>query len=123
MRSFKETYQAHQRQVELEQRAWLHRRRLTPSEAALWEQLRRRKLGVMFRRQVPLCGRYIADFYAPAVRLVIEVDGGSHRGRGCADALRDFVLFRTGVRVLRVSAGLVIRDVQKAVSLIAKALE
>jgi Protein of unknown function (DUF559) len=33
---------------------------------------------VVFRWQVPLLGRFIADFLAPAERLVIEVDGGHH---------------------------------------------
>jgi hypothetical protein len=69
------------RQAELEQYAWRNRRALTDSEAVLWEALRARKLGVQFRRQVPLCGRFIADFYAAAAQLVVEVDGGSHRGR------------------------------------------
>jgi hypothetical protein len=30
---------------------------------------------------VPLAGRYIVDFCAPAVRLVVEVDGAYHRER------------------------------------------
>jgi very-short-patch-repair endonuclease len=95
---------------------------LTDSEAVLWEALRRRQLGVQFRRQVPLCGRYIADFYAAATRLVVEVDGGSHRGREKADARRDRVLARAGVRVVRVSSDVVMGDVRAAVALVAKAL-
>lgn len=74
---------------------------------------------MQFRRQVPLCGRYIADFYAAAARLVVEVDGGSHRAR--ADARHDRVLERAGVRVVRVSAELVMRDVGAAVKLVARA--
>jgi Protein of unknown function (DUF559) len=34
-----------------------------------------------FRRQAPLLGRFVADFLAPAQRLVIEVDGVYHRER------------------------------------------
>ena len=34
-------------------------------------------LGVQFYRQRPI-GNYIVDFFAPAVRLVIEVDGAHH---------------------------------------------
>jgi hypothetical protein len=44
------------------------RGRLTPSEEVLWQALRGRKLGVEFRRQVVLCARCIADFFA-AVRI------------------------------------------------------
>jgi very-short-patch-repair endonuclease len=48
---------------------------LTDSEQRLWSRLRRRQiLGVQFYRQKPL-GNYIADFYAPKVNLVIEIDG------------------------------------------------
>lgn len=51
----------------------------TPSEAALWRALRARQLGVEVRRQVVI-GEFIADFVVPAAWLVIEVDGGAHRG-------------------------------------------
>ncbi len=44
---------------------------LTPSEAALWAQLSGRKLGVQFRRQVVVGGRFIADFLAPSARLIV----------------------------------------------------
>ena len=46
--------------------------------ACLWARIRGRPLGVAIRQQVPLLGRFIADFYAPARRLVIEVDGAYH---------------------------------------------
>jgi very-short-patch-repair endonuclease len=110
------------RSAQLEQYAWRNRREPTNSEPALWEALRGRRLGVQFRRQVPLCGRYIADFYAPVARLVVEVDGGYHRGRKHADARRDRVLRRAGLRVVRVSAALVAKDVRAAVQLVIQAL-
>jgi very-short-patch-repair endonuclease len=74
---------------------------LTESEAKLWEAIRGRKLGVQFRRQVVLLGRYIVDFYAPSLRLVVEVDGGYHRLRKSADARRDRELRRAGYTVVR----------------------
>jgi very-short-patch-repair endonuclease len=36
--------------------------------------------GLSFRRQHPI-GRYIVDFYCPAIRLAVEVDGGQHNER------------------------------------------
>ena len=58
------------------------RKRSTPAEALLWEALRDKQLdGVKFYRQRPFT-RYILDFYAPAVKLVIEIDGGIHETRG-----------------------------------------
>jgi very-short-patch-repair endonuclease len=59
---------------------------------------------VRFRRQVVLLDRYIVDFYAPSLRLVVEVDGGYHRLRKTADARRDRELRRAGYTVLRVRA-------------------
>jgi very-short-patch-repair endonuclease len=61
-------------------------------------------------------GRFIADFLAPAERLVVEVDGGHHAERGRADARRDAVLARVGYRVLRLEAALVVGDIDAAVS-------
>jgi hypothetical protein len=36
------------------------------------------QLGVAFRRQVRIDNRHIVDFSAPSLKLVVEVDGGSH---------------------------------------------
>jgi guanylate kinase len=102
------------RQVELGQYALRNRRAPTESEARLWEALRGRKLGVTFRRQVVLLDRYIVDFYAPKLRLVVEVDGGYHRLRKSADARRDRELHRAGYRVLRLPATLVVERLAAA---------
>jgi very-short-patch-repair endonuclease len=87
---------------------------LTATEELLWARIRGRRLGVVFRRQVPLLGRFIADFLAPAQRLVIEVDGAYHGERGRADARRDAALERAGYRVLRIEASLVVSDIERA---------
>lgn len=111
-----------QRQLRLEQYACQNRRSLTESEARLWSALRARQLGPQFRRQVPLAGRYIADFCAPAVRLVVEVDGGCHERKRQGDRRRDTVLAELGYRVVRVSAELVMRDLTEAVAVVRGAL-
>lgn len=104
-------------------RAHSMRRQMTPSEALLWHHgLRAGQLGVAFKRQVPLCGRFIADFVAPARRLVVEVDGGWHTRRGAADRRRDAALARAGYRVLRIEAELVHRDLPAALSRVRAAL-
>jgi very-short-patch-repair endonuclease len=51
--------------------------RTNPTDAELhrWYRLRRKQIfGVQFYRQKPV-GNYIADFYAPAAKLVVEPDG------------------------------------------------
>jgi very-short-patch-repair endonuclease len=87
----------------------------------IWERLRGSRLGVGFRRQL-VVGGYIVDFAAPAVRLVVEVDGGYHCERQRADARRDRAIERLGWRVLRVRAAMVERDLEAAVALVAAAI-
>ena len=94
----------------------------TASEAALWQALRGGALGVAFKRQVPLGDRYIADFFAPSKRLIVEVDGSVHRGSRAADRRRDEKLRRLGYRVVRVEASLVLHNLQTALAIVAAAL-
>lgn len=91
-----------------------HRCSPTWSEAALWRLIQGGKTGVWFRRQV-VVSRFIVDFLAPAVRLVVEVDGELHARRRSADARRDRVLTRLGYRVLRLDADLVLKHPEEAV--------
>ncbi|MBI3330414.1 MAG: endonuclease domain-containing protein, partial [Nitrospinae bacterium] len=73
------------------------------SEQMLWTRLRRKQLcGVQFYRQKAI-DNYIVDFYAPRVKLVVEVDGSQHldADHAPADARRDAYLEGQGVRVLR----------------------
>jgi very-short-patch-repair endonuclease len=70
------------------------RKHPTPSEAILWEHLRRRAvLGTRWRRQHPI-GLYIADFACLTHKLIVEVDGASHSEE--RDAVRDRLLAREG---------------------------
>lgn len=63
---------------ELEERRKNLRKKLTAAEAALWRLLKGRQLeGRKFRRQHSV-GKYVLDFYCPAERLAIELDGEHH---------------------------------------------
>lgn len=95
----------------------------TASEARLFEALRGGRLGFSFRRQVPVLGRFIADLLAPAVRLVVDVDGPYHSSRTSADARRDRALVRAGCRVLRLDAQLVMANLRAAVATVAAEVE
>jgi very-short-patch-repair endonuclease len=94
----------------------------TASERLLWSRICGRQLGVVFRRQVPLLGRFVADFLVPAPRLVVEVDGAYHGQRERADARRDAALARAGYRILRVEAEHVMREIEVVVARIERAL-
>jgi len=108
----------------LQDRARAMRASPTFAEQKLWETaLRGSNLGVSFRRQVPVIGRYVADFAAPAARLIVEVDGPHHARRRPADARRDERLRCAGWRVVRVPEELVRKDFAAAVALVVRALE
>ena len=99
-----------------------HRSSLTESEARLWSALKARQLGVTFRRQVPVGGQYIADFLAPSLGLIVEVDGAYHARRQRADARRDRKLALLGYPVVRLRADIVCSNLAAAVALVRAAL-
>jgi very-short-patch-repair endonuclease len=76
----------------------------------------------LLRRQAVI-GDCIVDFLAPAVSLVVEVDGGYHRRRCRADARRDRYLERAGYRVRRFEAQQVMADLPGVLALIVEQLD
>jgi leucyl-tRNA synthetase len=96
----------------------------TLTESIFWQILRRDQLGVSFRRQV-VVGRFVADFLAPKIKLIVEVDGGYHSdpARVRADARRDRDLGRLGYRVIHVPADMVEHRLVEAVAMIVMAIE
>ena len=76
---------------------------MTPQESLLWSYLRKKQIkNVQFFRQRAI-GRYIVDFYAPSVKLIIEVDGAHHLKPEILerDQKRDASLRNLGLHVLR----------------------
>jgi very-short-patch-repair endonuclease len=92
---------------------------MTLPEGMLWQALRQRPDGLKFRRQHPV-GRCIVDFYCPAARLVIEVDGEAHNmgDRPERDWRRDAWLEDQRIKVLRFGARDVISDLGSVVTAI-----
>ena len=112
-----------QKQSVLSERAAQMRHAPTASEARLFEAIRGGRLGVTFRRQVPVLGRFIGDLLASEVKLIVEIDGGYHAERAAADARRDRALVEAGYRVVRLEEELVMRDVEAAVARVAAEIE
>ena len=90
------------------------RRDMTPAEKTLWQELRANRLGVHFRRQQIIAG-FIVDFYCHKATLVIEVDGGIHDLQQEADALREKVLSKMGLTIVRFRNEEVIQDLPTVV--------
>lgn len=79
------------------------RNNMPPTEKILWEKLRRRQIeGCKFRRQYSI-GAFVVDFYAPELKLAIELDGESHfvDGAQTYDQERDAFLVSKGTRMMR----------------------
>jgi len=85
------------------------RRRLSLPEQLLWRLVRLSRGELRFRRQHPI-GPYVADFYCPSAKLVIEIDGATHDYREAQDMRRDEYMESLGLRVLRVAAAEVLAD-------------
>lgn len=79
------------------------RNNMTKEEKHLWYDFLK-KLNVDFKRQ-KIIGNYIVDFYCPAAKMVIELDGSQHyeAENKAADKVRDEYLAGLGVRVFRYS--------------------
>ena len=77
------------------------RKDMTLSEILLWQHIKGKQLlGYDFHRQKPI-DEYVADFYCPRLKLVIEIDGDSHDGKEDADRKRQEKLESLGLTVLR----------------------
>ncbi len=90
------------------------RNNLTPAEAKFWKAVRNKNLeGRKFRRQHSI-GTYILDFYCPAEKLAVELDGEIHFNDMSReyDGKRKFYLQSCGIRVLRFENKLVFQDLE-----------
>ncbi|MDP3993672.1 MAG: DUF559 domain-containing protein [bacterium] len=76
----------------------------TKAERLLWVKLKNSQTGHKFRRQQSI-GLYVVDFYCPALKLVIEVDGETHSDSSVLqnDAVKERFLEGNGLIVKRIS--------------------
>ena len=66
----------------------------------LWNRLKNRQFfNLDFDRQ-KVIGNYIVDFYCPQLKLVIEIDGGSHDNKLSYDLERDEYFKTLGLQVV-----------------------
>ena len=98
-------------------------RNATRQEGVLWHVfLKKHKIN--FSRQYRI-GNYILDFYAPSIRLAIEIDGGQHyEDRSLAyDVARTEYLNARGICVLRFTNSDVDKSLIAVMSAINKEIE
>ena len=77
------------------------RNNMSEPEKQLWFRLRNKQFyGVKFRRQYSV-GVYILDFYAPELKLGIEIDGDSHAENPKYEQERTEFIQSFGITVVR----------------------
>ncbi len=96
---------------------------MTLGEITLWREIKRRKTGVRFSRQIPI-DNFIVDFYCKNLMLAIEVDGSIHfeEGHQENDAERQKRLESLGITMIRFSdldvknnLGWVLTEIEKTI--------
>ena len=90
------------------------RKNMTDAEKHLWSKIRKKQLkNYQFYRQKNI-GNYIVDFYCPAAKLIVEVDGGHHFVgiNTQKDKTRDDYLDNLGFKVLRFSNTDIFKDTE-----------
>jgi very-short-patch-repair endonuclease len=96
--------------IELKERSRNLRNNSTLSEVLLWNKLKSGKMmGYKFNRQKPLLN-YIVDFYCKKLKLVIEIDGCSHRNKYDRDLIRQRKLEALDLNFLRFDDLMVKKD-------------
>lgn len=90
-------------------RAQQMRESMTRAEAKLWAILEpmgfQAQTPIQVSRKQAAAGKklYIMDFYHPAARVCVEVDGSVHRRRTTSDRRRDTALRMNGIVTFRVT--------------------
>ncbi len=95
----------------------------TYAEKILWMSLRRRQIcDVRFLRQYSV-NYFVIDFYAPKIKLAIEVDGSSHIGKEDYDKSRQDYIEDFGIRVIRFTNENVIGNINKVIAQIVEVVK
>ena len=91
------------RKSEQEKRQYL-RNNMTYCEKIVWLHLRKKQLGYRFLRQYSI-DHYIIDFYCPALKLAIELDGEVHEqpDQKRRDIIRQRYLEKFGITFVRIT--------------------
>ena len=103
----------------------------TVSEILFWDAVRKRRVNNMrFLRQYPIIFQYnnkerffIADFYCPEKRLVVEIDGEIHKKQKDYDELRDDLITRLGYNIVRFTNDEVKTDIENILNRLKEVLK
>lgn len=90
----------------------------------MWQHIRRKALGVRFRRQHAI-GDYIVDFVCLDIKLIIEVDGDYHftEEQRRLDAIRSDFLYKMGFYVMRFTNTQILVDTENSLERIKETID
>lgn len=74
------------------------------SEEWFKNELKQSGIKIKYLQNFPILKKYFADFYFRKQKLIIEIDGSSHKGKEEYDKKRDTILMYAGYKVIRVQA-------------------
>ena len=79
------------------------RKRMTKQERHLWYDFLKSYEYQFYRQRI--IDRFIADFYCPAAKLVVELDGGQHytEKKMLDDEHRSLIINQYGIHVVRIA--------------------
>jgi very-short-patch-repair endonuclease len=96
------------------------RHNIPPAEKIIWERLRNRQIeACKFRRQYSI-DVFVIDFYAPELKLALEIDGDSHFQDGIEayDYQRQSFIESKGIRFLRFTNQQVYENLEGVITMI-----
>ena len=81
------------------------------AEKFIWKAiLSKKQTGHKFLRQRPI-DNFIVDFFAPTLKLIIEIDGNSHLNKGSYDKYRQNKLEQLDYKLIRFTEGDVLNNI------------
>ncbi len=92
--------------------ARVFRKNPTTAEALLWFQLRKKHLNGLKVHRQHVMHTFIVDFYCPAAKLIVEVDGPIHQDQVENDKEREEYLQALGYHIIRFSNDEVIQNIE-----------
>jgi very-short-patch-repair endonuclease len=106
--------------IEVKMKRQTLRNNMPLAEKLMWVRLKGKQVSnARFRRQYSV-GSYILDFYCPALKLAVEIDGDSHSGDEAFiyDTQRQASIESMGIRFLRFTNAEVIYGIEEVLKVI-----
>jgi len=111
------------RNLKLKERAKNLRKAGYLHEVMLWKRIKGKQIsGLTFHRQ-QIIGNFIVDFFAPSIRVAIELDGSSHNTKVEYDKARDNFLKSLGINVIHIPVKDIFNNIDEVVNAIYRICE